>query len=103
MGFPMSYRRMIGRNLVNYGGYDSSFRDDLTLENLKGRLRGIMGDLRRLEKDSFSEYVLGEIAKETELEPAIVAKVLRSWFECKYQTGGYPSPLNFDENGNPTG
>ncbi len=86
MGYPMTYDRVINRNLL--GGNYTSVRYTGTATPILGiepgedsRIRMISGDLRRLEQDSVSGYRLDELAKLAGVEPHVVQRVLGVFFQ----------------------
>ena len=68
MGYPMNYRRVVMRNQLD-GDYDTT---------AKG---GIMGDLRRLEKDTLDEMHVEMYARVFGLSKKKVRKLFRVFFE----------------------
>src|SRR5260370_21845143 len=110
MGYPMTYQRVIGRNRLSDGNYTqapiawhasgTAIVDPQTLEKdvlvhvigewkkaindqaeaFNGRLRLLVGDLRRLELDTIDEGSINAyIAQRTGLDQEIVAAVLKEF------------------------
>jgi hypothetical protein len=106
LGYPMTWQRVVNRNRLAVGDYDNAgdhaarvnlhnkggLYDDDTfysqvgpfyVERIKGyesQMKSILGDLRRLEKDTVDE---GEIAKHiasrTDIDVDTVAAVLKEF------------------------
>ena len=109
MGYPMTYQRVIHRSELAEGGYDDKtqmvgswplpgperfdegvdyvgvvmdaarhYRDDL--ERMQGQRRMLLGDLRRLARDTIDESATCRaIADRTGTDPEIVQAVLREF------------------------
>ena len=75
MGYPMTYKRMVGRNRL-MGDYSGSRPDDPT-EALRA---GIAGDLRRLEQDQRDARHLPEYALAAGITEDQANKVLTMFF-----------------------
>ena len=71
MGYPMTYKRVISRNMLT-GGYNDNIDDGRAF---------LRGDLRRLEEDQRDERHLAEYAKRTGVSRRKVKAVLDALFE----------------------
>lgn len=104
MGYPMTWQRIVRRNLLTDGDYgkapigwacDVNMNTDLSalghqtiLEVRRERLlryeqsaRMLAGDLRRLERDAQDEQnICREVARRTGMDSDIVAAVLKEFF-----------------------
>ncbi len=81
MGYPMTWQRFIRRNRLTEGDYVVSPDAFWTgSQEVPQRVRNMMGDLRRLEKDALDERAICvHIAKETGTDAETVAAVLKEF------------------------
>lgn len=102
MGYPMTYRRVISRNSLPEGDYESIPHSLQTCVNVnpkddgyadigqvrrerllqyEGQFRSLCGDLRRLERDAVDEKAVCEgIAMRTGIDVDTIAAVLLEFF-----------------------
>lgn len=84
MGYPMTYSRVLGRNLLD-GNYTNVRQTGTVVvcldDNVASTLRMISGDLRRLEQDSVDgKYATQVIADYAGVDIETVQKVLEAFF-----------------------
>lgn len=88
MGYPMTYRRVVNRNMLN-GGYGhnpgrqptAAYPDPQAQKPQRAEVAMIAGDLRRLEQDQRDDRHLMLYASKTGLSEAQVLHVLDLFFE----------------------
>ena len=100
MGYPMTWARVINRNGLKEGDYDKApwswqvnlnldiasidkyIQDEMPkkLREYEGRIKILVGDIRRLEKDAVDENVICKIvAQRTGIDANIVAAVIKEF------------------------
>lgn len=76
MGFPMTWSRLVHRNRPE-GGYRHANSDGSADAHAS-----IAGDMRRLEQDSLSDYICGQIAEKTGVPVDSVRVVAKELLSC---------------------
>lgn len=79
MGYPMSYRRVMSRNMLK-GDYNTTAEERDKNSSEENMLALIRGDLRRLEKDTLDKEHLKAYAAHAECTVRQAKKILEAFF-----------------------